>query len=243
MKSKDKVVLVTGSSKGIGRDIADNFVRKGYKVAYTYNCTHITNITNSSNIFKVEMNIGNRISVQKALINIKSYFGQDIDILINNAGIAQEKPFLTITDEDWQNMLNINLQGAFRLVQEVLPSMLEKQWGRIINITSIGGQWGGFNQVHYAASKAGLISFTQSIAKIYSKYGITSNAISPGLIVTDMSENELNTDAGKEKVKNIPLGRLGTKQEISNIALFLASDEASYITGQTVNANGGMYFG
>ncbi len=243
MKSKDKVVLVTGSSKGIGRDIADNFVRKGYKVAYTYNCTHITNITNSSNIFKVEMNIGNRISVQKALINIKSYFGQDIDILINNAGIAQEKPFLTITDEDWQNMLNINLQGAFRLVQEVLPSMLEKQWGRIINITSIGGQWGGFNQVHYAASKAGLISFTQSVAKIYSKYGITSNAISPGLIVTDMSENELNTDAGKEKVKNIPLGRLGTKQEISNIALFLASDEASYITGQTINANGGMYFG
>lgn len=243
MKSKDKVVLVTGSSKGIGRDIADNFVRKGYKVAYTYNCTHITNITNSSNIFKVEMNIGNRISVQKALINIKSYFGQDIDILINNAGIAQEKPFLTITDEDWQNMLNINLQGAFRLVQEVLPSMLEKQWGRIINITSIGGQWGGFNQVHYAASKAGLISFTQSIAKIYSKYGITSNAISPGLIVTDMSENELNTDAGKEKVKNIPLGRLGTKKEISNIALFLASDEASYITGQTINANGGMYFG
>lgn len=243
MKSKDKVVLVTGSSKGIGRDIADNFVRKGYKVAYTYNCTHITNITNSSNIFKVEMNIGNRISVQKALINIKSYFGQDIDILINNAGIAQEKPFLTITDEDWQNMLNINLQGAFRLVQEVLPSMLEKQWGRIINITSIGGQWGGFNQVHYAASKAGLISFTQSAAKIYSKYGITSNAISPGLIVTDMSENELNTDAGKEKVKNIPLGRLGTKKEISNIALFLASDEASYITGQTINANGGMYFG
>lgn len=243
MKSKDKVVLVTGSSKGIGRDIADNFVRKGYKVAYTYNCTHITNITNSSNIFKVEMNIGNRISVQKALINIKSYFGQDIDILINNAGIAQEKPFLTITDEDWQNMLNINLQGAFRLVQEVLPSMLEKQWGRIINITSIGGQWGGFNQVHYAASKAGLISFTQSVAKIYSKYGITSNAISPGLIVTDMSENELNTDAGKEKVKNIPLGRLGTKKEISNIALFLASDEASYITGQTINANGGMYFG
>lgn len=243
MKLKDKLVLVTGSSKGIGKNIADNFVKNGYKVVYTYNCTSIIDVTNSSNIFKVEMNIGNRISVQKALTNIKNYFGQDVDILVNNAGIAQEKPFLTITDEDWQNMLNINLQGAFRLVQEVLPSMLEKQWGRIINITSIGGQWGGFNQVHYAASKAGLISFTQSVAKIYSKYGITSNAISPGLIVTDMSENELNTDAGKEKVKNIPLGRLGTKKEISNIALFLASDEASYITGQTVNANGGMYFG
>ena len=243
MKSKNKVVLVTGSSKGIGRNIADNFVKNGYKVVYTYNQTIVPDSIDSSHIFKVKIDIANRISVQKALSDIRNYFGQDIDILVNNAGIAQEKPFLTITDEDWQNMLNVNLQVAFRLVQEILPSMLEKQWGRIINITSIGGQWGGFNQVHYAASKAGLISFTQSVAKIYSKYGITSNAISPGLIVTDMSENELNTDAGKEKVKNIPLGRLGTKKEISNIALFLASDEASYITGQTVNANGGMYFG
>ncbi len=243
MKLKNKVVLVTGSSKGIGRDIADNFVKNGYKVVYTYNHTIIPDLIDSSNIFKVKIDIGNRISVQKALSDIRNYFGQDIDILVNNAGIAQEKPFLTITDEDWQNMLNVNLQGAFRLVQEILPSMLEKQWGRIINVTSIGGQWGGFNQVHYAASKAGLISFTQSMAKIYSKYAITSNAISPGLIATDMSEKELNTDLGKEKVKNIPLGRLGTKKEISNIALFLASEEASYITGQTINANGGMYFG
>ncbi|MDN5103203.1 3-oxoacyl-ACP reductase FabG [Aliarcobacter butzleri] len=243
MKSKNKVVLVTGSSKGIGRNIADNFVKNGYKVVYTYNNTTINNIVDSSNIFKVKLDVGSRISIQKALNNIRDYFGEDIDILVNNAGIAQEKTFLTITDEDWQRMLNINLQGSFRLVQEMLPNMLEKQWGRIINITSIGGQWGGFNQVHYAASKAGLISFTQSMAKIYSKHGITSNSISPGLIATDMSENELNTDAGKEKVKNIPLGRLGTKQEISNIALFLASDEASYITGQTINANGGMYFG
>ena len=243
MKSKNKIVLVTGSSKGIGRNIADNFVKNGYKVVYTYNHTTINDIVDSSNIFKVKLDIGCRISIQKALNNIRDYFEEDIDILVNNAGIAQEKPFLTITDEDWQQMLNINLQGAFRLVQEILPSMLEKEWGRIINITSIGGQWGGFNQVHYAASKAGLISFTQSIAKIYSKHGITSNTISPGLIATDMSENELNTDAGKEKVKNIPLGRLGTKKEISNIALFLASDEASYITGQTINANGGMYFG
>mgnify|MGYP000915921524 CR=1 FL=1 len=243
MKSKNKVVLVTGSSKGIGRNIADNFVKNGYKVVYTYNNTTINDIVDSSNIFKVKLDVGSRISIQKALNNIRDYFGEDIDILVNNAGIAQEKTFLTITDEDWQRMLNINLQGSFRLVQEMLPNMLEKQWGRIINITSIGGQWGGFNQVHYAASKAGLISFTQSMAKIYSKHGITSNSISPGLIATDMSENELNTDAGKEKVKNIPLGRLGTKQEISNIALFLASDEASYITGQTINANGGMYFG
>jgi acetoacetyl-CoA reductase/3-oxoacyl-[acyl-carrier protein] reductase len=140
-------------------------------------------------------------------------------------------------------MLDVNLQGAFRTTQELLPNMIEKKWGRIINITSIGGQWGGYNQVHYAVSKAGLISFTQSIAKIYSKDGITSNSIAVGLVATEMSKNELNTKAGKAKVQNIPMGRLGTKEEIAKIALFLASDDASYITGQTINANGGMYFG
>jgi acetoacetyl-CoA reductase/3-oxoacyl-[acyl-carrier protein] reductase len=243
MKLENKLVLVTGSSKGIGKSIANKFVENGYKVAYTYNNTNIEDIDNTQNIFKVKMNIGSRDSIVKALKDIKNYFHKDIDILVNNAGIAQEKPFLTITDDDWNNMLNINLQGAFRIIQEVLPYMIEQKWGRIINISSIGGQWGGVNQVHYAASKAGLISLTQSIAKIYSKYEITSNSVSPGLVSTDMSENELNTESGKEKVKNIPIGRLGEKDEIADIVLFLASNEASYITGQTINANGGMYFG
>ena len=238
MKIKKQTVLVTGASRGIGESIADVFVSNGYNVAYGYN-THKPDNDN----FNIKVDISSRESIKNAIHEIEQKFDSRIDILINNAAIAQEKDFLTITDDDWQTMLDVNLQGAFRTTQEVLPGMIEQKWGRIINITSIGGQWGGFNQVHYAASKAGLINFTQSIAKIYSKYNITSNAIAPGLVATQMSENELNTKAGQEKIKNIPMGRLGTTNEVAKIALFLASQDASYITGQTVNSNGGMYFG
>ena len=121
--------------------------------------------------------------------------------------------------------------------------MIANQWGRIVNITSIGGQWGGFNQVHYAASKAALINFTQSIAKIYSKEGITSNAVAIGLVNTDMSNAELDSEEGKKKVENIPVGRVGSIEEIANTVHFLCSEDASYITGQAINVNGGMYFG
>jgi acetoacetyl-CoA reductase/3-oxoacyl-[acyl-carrier protein] reductase len=121
--------------------------------------------------------------------------------------------------------------------------MIQRGWGRIINITSIGGQWGGFNQVHYAASKAGLINLTRSLAKLYSQNGITSNAVAVGLVQTDMSAAELATDAGRAKVKSIPCGRVGTLQDISEAVAFLASDQSDYITGQTINLNGGMYFG
>ena len=234
----NKVVFITGASKGIGEAIADYLSSNGYLVAYGYNKTPIT-----KNVFSVQVDIANRQSIQNAIKKTIEHFKQPIEILINNGAIAQEKLFLTISDEDWENVLDINLQGAFRFTQEVLPQMIENKWGRIINITSIGGQWGGFNQVHYAASKAGLINFTQSIAKIYSKDGITSNAISIGLVATDMTENELLTEAGQAKLKNIPMQRLGEKEEIASIASFLASEDSSYITGQTINANGGMYFG
>ncbi|MDX1809325.1 MAG: 3-oxoacyl-ACP reductase family protein [Sulfurospirillaceae bacterium] len=234
----NKLVFVTGASKGIGESIANHFSAKGYHVAYGYNKTHPKNKN-----FYVHVDISDRDSIQNAVALTEKKFGKSIDILVNNAAISQEKPFMTITDDDWSKMLDINLQGAFRFTQEVLTNMIKNNWGRIINITSIGGQWGGFNQVHYAASKAALINFTQSIAKIYSNKGITSNAIAIGLVATDMSANELHTEGGKEKVKNIPIGRVGTKDEIATISLFLASCESSYITGQTINANGGMYFG
>lgn len=234
-----KLVFVTGSAKGIGKAIADKFREQGYLVAYGYHQTAI----NDDKVFSVKVDISKRNSIKQAIQQAQQHFGTHISILVNNAAIAQEKDFLTITDEDWQNMLTTNLQGAFSFSQEVLPNMIESSWGRIINITSIGGQWGGFNQVHYAASKAALISLTNSLAKIYSKDGITSNAISPGLIATDMIAQELQTDAGQAKLKNIPIGRLGTTQEIADIALFLASEQSSYVTGQTINANGGMYFG
>lgn len=245
---KSLTALVTGGSRGIGRGIAIELAKKGVNVVITYvknkveaehACQEIKSIGVNSII--IQMNSGNRKSIKNAIHLSKMEFGM-VDILVNNAAIAQEKPFNSITDGDWNQMMSINLRGPFCLTQELLPDMIQNKWGRIINISSIGGQWGGYNQVHYAASKAALINFTQSIARIYSGHGITSNAIAPGLIDTDMISSELNTDAGKEKVANIPLKRLGTVKEVGSAVTYLVSDEASYITGQTININGGMLF-
>ena len=138
-------------------------------------------------------------------------------------------------------MFASNLRGAFSFSQEVIPYMIKNKWGRIVNVASIGGQWGGRNQIHYAASKAGLINLTTSLAKLYSKNGITINTISPGLVKTEMIANELKTTSGKNKIKQIPIGRIADTDEVANVVNFLCSDEASYITGQTINVNGGMY--
>jgi NAD(P)-dependent dehydrogenase (short-subunit alcohol dehydrogenase family) len=162
---------------------------------------------------------------------------------VNNAAIAQEKPFLEIADADWDRMLAVNLRGPFACAQEVLPGMLTLGWGRIVNISSVGGQWGGMLQVHYACAKAGLNNLTRSLAKLYSANGVTTNTVAAGLVSTTMIANELETEAGKAKVRNIPVGRIATPEEIADVVAFLVSDAASYITGQTINANGGMYFG
>ena len=244
------VALVTGGSRGIGRCIAIILAEAGYRVAFTYNAKkkdaiEVEKIINDTvgKAKAFQMAIEDRESVISTIGEIKTYFNDYISVLVNNAAIAQEKPFNTITDDDWANMLKVNLQGPFICSQEILPGMIDNKWGRIINITSIGGQWGGFNQVHYAASKAALINFTQSIAKIYSHAGITSNAVAIGLAKTDMSGNELDSEEGKKKVENIPIGRVGTIEEIANTVSFLCSEDASYITGQTINLNGGMFFG
>jgi len=246
----NEVALVTGGSRGIGRCMAIILAEAGYPVAFTYNINKKDAIevekTINDSVGKAkafQMAIEDRESVISAIEEVKTFFNDNISVLVNNAAIAQEKPFYTITDDDWAHMLKVNLQGPFICSQELLPNMIKEKWGRIINITSIGGQWGGFNQVHYAASKAALINFTQSIAKIYSKDGITSNAIAIGLVKTDMSGPELESEEGKKKIENIPIGRVATVEEIANTVKFLCSNEASYITGQTINVNGGMLFG
>ena len=241
-----KIAFVTGASRGIGKAIAIKMLENGYKVGIGYNQQKENAVAITEQYEKaipVQVNIADRNSIKNAISEFENKAGGSIEIIVNNAAIVQEKPFATLTDEDWQNMLNINLASAFKFSQEVLPGMIKKEWGRIINIVSIGGQWGGFNQVHYAAAKAGLINFTMSMAKIYSKQGITTNAVSPGLVATDMSQRELQSEAGKKKVENIPLGRAGLAEEIASAVYFLSTDEASYITGQTINVNGGMYFG
>lgn len=212
-------------------------------VGYRTNQSRAQKVATKCRGFDVRVDISSRNAIREAILVTEKHFGRSVDVLVNNAAIAQEKPFAHITDEDWDNMLAVNLRGAFAFSQEVIPAMVKNQWGRIINVTSIGGQWGGFNQVHYAASKAGLISLTRSLARIYSGEGMTANAVAPGLVATVMSDNELESGVGKEKVKDVPAGRIATLSEVAEVVAFLASDEASYITGQTINVNGGMYFG
>ena len=244
-----KTVLVTGGSRGIGAGIAKTLAAAGAKVALTYHSQAskaeeiVAAIAETGGTaMAVRLESGDRTSAETALKAVGRAFGSP-DILVNNAAKAQEKPFETISDEDWEAMLGSNLLGPVQLTQLCLPAMRSKKWGRIVNISSIGGQWGGERQVHYAASKAALINLTMSVARLYSRDGITCNALAPGLVPTDMTALELNDPANQAKVKGIPARRLGTVAEVADACLFLASDSAGYITGQTINLNGGMYFG
>ena len=162
--------------------------------------------------------------------------------MVNNAGILQQKPFETITDDDLNNTLDICLKGPFICSQEILPYFKKQNSGRIINIASKGGQFGGPKAPHYAASKAGLICFTKSSARIMSAYNVTVNCISPGFIETDMSKAEIHSLGGSSVVgKTIPVGRLGQPSDIAAAAIYLASESASFVTGHTINVNGGEY--
>jgi acetoacetyl-CoA reductase/3-oxoacyl-[acyl-carrier protein] reductase len=244
-KTKKKIALVTGASRGIGKAIATALLSQGYAVA----CGFRDNNKGAEELEEafadakaVRIDTRDRKSIRKAIAAAEKHFGNSIAIVINNAAIADERPLEEITDEQWDRMLETNLRGPFIVCQETLPGMLTKNWGRIVNIVSIGGQWGGMRQVHYAAAKAGLINFTHSLARLYSGRGVTANAVSPGLVGSDMAQLELKTKAGRQKVANIPLGRIATPGEIAAAVVFLCSDDAGYISGHTLNVNGGMYF-
>jgi acetoacetyl-CoA reductase/3-oxoacyl-[acyl-carrier protein] reductase len=243
MAAGSKLALVTGAGSGIGRAAALALLDAGYRVACGYNSNRAgaQKLQDAfAGALAVKIDIASRTSVKRAIAAAKKHFKADIAIVVNNAALVQEKPFEAITDADWDRMLAVNLRGAFIVAQETLPGMLAGKWGRIINITSIGGQWGGMRQVHYAAAKAGLINLTHSLARLYSPHGITANAIAPGLVATDMIARELKSKAGKQKAAAIPVGRIAAPEEIAAGVLYLASDGAAYVTGQTLNINGGM---
>jgi 3-oxoacyl-[acyl-carrier protein] reductase len=237
----NKIALVTGASKGIGRDIAFKLAGAGATVIVNYNSSKAeaeaivsSIIAEEGKAFAIQADVSKEASVKDLFKRISDLAGS-VDILVNNAGVAPTKPFLELTLADFQQSININLTSTFMVTQAALPAMIEKNFGRIINISSIAAQLGGVIGPHYAAAKAGQIGLTHSYAALLAKYGgITSNAIAPALIETDMIKNNPNV-----KPTIIPIGRFGQPEEVSDIVLLLATN--GYINGQTINVNGGWY--
>jgi len=240
--------LVTGGSRGIGRAIAIALAARGFDIAITYRRRHDdagkTLDAIRSHGRQSTALVADALSTQSlrnAVAQTINTHGR-IDVLVNNAGTLEQKPFFTISDEDFDAMMAVNLRAPFVLSQEVVRHMLERRRGSIVNVASIGGQIGGPLAVHYAASKAALISLTRSLARIGAPQ-IRVNCVSPGLIETEMTSAEIASPGGASKIGQTPLGRVGQPNDVASVVAFLASDESSYITGQTINVNGGLYFG
>ena len=239
MKKELKKILITGASRGIGKDIALKSKEKGYKVLGTSTTNEGVELINENGIQGLQLNLNKQESIE-SFINILIQEHADIDVLVNNAGITKDNIVLRMTEDEWMDVLNVNLNAAFKISKIVLKFMLKKRWGRIINITSTSASTGNKGQANYAAAKAGVEAFSKSLAKEVGSRGITVNAIAPGYIQTDMTE-VINEKVKEEILSQIPLARFGKPEEISQLVDFLISDEASYITGQTIHVNGGLF--
>ncbi|MGB7606378.1 MAG: 3-oxoacyl-[acyl-carrier-protein] reductase [Lutisporaceae bacterium] len=245
MSFTNKTVLVTGASRGLGRAIAEEFAMNNANVIINYNNSEETALelkeclsTNKGKIYTCQANVSNFDEVKRLFKYIKEEVGS-LDILVNNAGITRDKFLVFMNEKDWHDVISTNLDSVYYCSKESLRFLASKKAGTIINIASIGGIMGNAGQTNYSASKAGIIAFTKSLSKEVAKSGITVNAIAPGFIETDMT---LSVD---EKTINnwknsIPLKRFGNAKEVAKLALFLASDNARYITGQTVVIDGGL---
>lgn len=237
-----KVALVTGASRGIGRAIAEKLVEKGAFVIGT--------ATSEKGAEAISQYLGEKgkglvldvtsiESVEQTLEHIQKNFG-DISILVNNAGITRDNLLMRMKNDDWQEIINTNLTSVFRLSKAVIRAMMKKRYGRIITIGSVVGTMGNAGQANYAAAKAGVIGFSKSLAREVASRGITVNVVAPGFIETDMT-NALTDEQRAGILAQVPAERLGRANEIASAVVFLASDEAAYITGETLHVNGGMY--
>lgn len=237
-----KVVLVTGASRGIGKAIATTFVEQGATVIGTATSEGGAEAISAylGDAGKgMTLNVADADSIAEVLASIKEQFG-DIDILVNNAGITRDNLLMRMKDEEWDSIIDTNLTSIFRMSKAVLRPMMKKRNGRIINIGSVVGSSGNPGQANYAAAKAGLIGFTKSMAREIASRGITVNVVAPGFIDTDMTK--VLTDEQKQAIMNdVPAERLGKPEEIAATVAFLASDNAAYITGETIHVNGGMF--
>ncbi len=237
-----KIALVTGATRGIGRVIAQELVAKGHFVigtATTENGANTISDYLGENGKGLVLNVANADSIETVLKQIKTEFG-DIEILVNNAGITRDNLLMRMKDDEWFDIMQTNLTSVFRLSKAVLRAMMKKRFGRIITIGSVVGAMGNPGQTNYCAAKAGLVGFSKSLAKEVAARGITVNVVAPGFIATDMTD-ELNEEQKNAILSQIPAGQLGQAQDIAKAVGFLASEDAGYITGETLNVNGGLY--
>lgn len=242
---KDKVAIVTGGTRGIGRAIALKLADQGANIVINYRNSDkeaeaLKAILEEKGVkvLTVKCDISNFEDSKNLMDKCKEVFGK-IDILVNNAGITKDTLIMRMKEEDFDNVIDVNLKGTFNCAKHASAIMLKQRFGKIINMTSVVGIAGNAGQVNYAASKAGVIGLTKSLAKELGSRGITVNAVAPGFINTDMTAS-LSEKVKEEASKNIPLKRLGDPEDVANLVGFLASDAANYITGQVINVDGGM---
>ncbi len=246
MELKNRVALVTGASRGIGKQVAKDLASMGATVIVNY---PNSNDSAEQTVEEIEKNGGTAImsefdvsdfnAVQKEVSSIIDKLGE-IHILINNAGITRDKLFMRMKEEDWDRVFEVNLKGVYNCTRAVIRNMLKQRFGRIVNIASVVGEMGNAGQINYSSTKAGVIGFTKSAAKEFASRAVTVNAISPGFIQTDITQN-IPEEFKKKYMESIPLGRFGETTDISNVVCFLVSDNASYITGEVIRVNGGLY--
>lgn len=241
----NKTVLITGGARGIGKAMSEAFAKEGYNVLINFNKSEdeanelYTKLSEKNSYVKLfKADVSNRVEVENMIDYCVKEFG-GLDVLVNNAGISQDKLFTDITDEDWDRMMNINLKGCFYCSQAALKYMISEKKGNIINISSIWGISGASCEVHYSITKAGIIGMTKALAKEVGPSNIRINSIAPGVINTDML-SEYNSEDINVLVEETPLMRLGTPDDIANCAIFLASDKSNFITGQVISPNGGF---
>ena len=252
MKTKNKegeinnVALVTGSSRGIGHAIAIELAKSGIDIVVNdsknpHDGIEVVNEINKigRHAIYIQADVSDPNQVEKMVEKIIHEFGK-IDILVNNAGITADKLLKDMTIQEWNKVIAVNLTGVFNCTKNVIKYMQKQKSGKIINISSISGQIGNIGQANYSASKAGVISFTKTVAKEYARDGIIVNAVAPGFIRTKMVEN-IPEKVMEKILKQIPLGRVGEPEEVAKLVCFLASENAKYITGQVISINGGMY--
>ncbi len=247
MPFSERVALVTGASQGIGRTCAIRLAKEGAMVAVAARSqdklnelvSEITAAEGKAAAFALD--VGDEEQVKATVKAIVAQFGK-VDILVNNAGITRDQLVMRMKRADWDAVLQTNLTSAYLCIQSIIPSMLKQRWGRIINITSVFGQMGQAGQANYSASKAGLIGLTMALAREVGSRTITCNAVAPGFIETAMTA-VLSEEFKQTAVKQIPLGRVGVSEDVAGAVAFLASDDASYITGHVLSVNGGMLMG